>query len=413
MRFFVLTLTVVLATAACVAMADWPQFLGPARNGVAPDAKLARPWPADGPKVLWTVKLGIGFGGPSIKDGKVYLLDRVDDAQDVLRCFDFAEGRELWNFAYDAPGKLDHNGSRSTPTVDDKYVFIIGPFGHFHCVDKATHKPLWRKRLLEEFQSKRPNWGVAQSPLLYKDAVIVAPLGRKAGVVAFEKATGEIKWQSRPFGRMAYASPLVTTIDGVEQVVMLGNNRMAGVDVADGKLLWTYAGYRCKIPIPGPTPIGDVRIFLTGGYNAGSAMIRVRRGEGKFTAEQVFKEKKLGSQRHNPLLHQGHLYLNCNTNSRRDGLVCMDLDGNVKWRTSRSPNFERGNLILADGVILIMDGRSGVLRMVQPDPKGYKELAQAKVLAGRSIWAPMALSDGKLLLRDQRRMKCLDVGARQ
>lgn len=413
MRIFVLTLTVVLATAACVAMADWPQFLGPARNGVAPDAKLPRPWPADGPKVLWTVKLGIGFGGPSIKDGKVYLLDRVDDAQDVLRCFDLAEGKELWNFAYDAPGKLDHNGSRSTPTVDDKYVFIIGPFGHFHCVDKATHKPLWRKRLLEEFQSKRPNWGVAQSPLLHKDAVIVAPLGRKAGVVAFEKATGDIKWQSRPFGRMAYASPLVTTIGGVEQVVMLGNNRVAGVDVADGTLLWTYAGYRCQIPIPGPTPIGDGRIFLTGGYNAGSAMIRVRRGEGKFTAERVFTEKKLGSQIHNPLLHQGYLYLNCNTNSRRDGLVCMDLDGNVKWRTSRSPNFERGNLILADGVILIMDGRSGVLRMVQPDPKGYKELAQAKVLAGGSIWAPMALSDGKLLLRDQRRMKCLDVGARQ
>ena len=413
MRILVLTLTVVLATAACVAMADWPQFLGPARNGVAPDAKLARPWPADGPKVLWTVKLGIGFGGPSIKDGKVYLLDRVDDAQDVLRCFDFAEGKELWNFAYDAPGKLDHNGSRSTPTVDDKYVFIIGPFGHFHCVDKATHKPLWRKHLLEDFQSKRPNWGVAQSPLLYKDAVIVAPLGTKAGVVAFEKATGEIKWQSRPFGRMAYASPLVTTIGGVEQVVMLGNNRVAGVDVADGTLLWTYAGYRCQIPIPGPMPIGDGRIFLTGGYNAGSAMIRVRRGEGKFTAEQVFKEKKLGSQLHNPLLHQGHLYLNCNTNSRQDGLVCMDLDGNVKWQTSRSPNFERGNLILADGVILIMDGRSGVLRVVEPDPKGYKELAQAKVLAGRSIWAPMALSDGKLLLRDQGRMKCLDVGARQ
>jgi len=393
-------------------MADWPQFLGPDRNGTVPDFKLPAAFPEGGPKVLWTFALHEGFAGPSIKDGKVYVLDRVDNAQDVLRCIDLARGEELWNFGYDAPGKLDYNGSRTTPSVDDKYVFIIGPFGHFHCVDQATHKPVWKKHLLDDFDGKRPNWGVSQSPLLYKDRVIVAPLGKRAGVVAFEKATGRIIWKSRPFGTMAYSSPLVTTIEGVEQVVMMGTRRVAGVDVKDGKLLWTFDGYRCNIAIPSPRPIGDGRIFLTGGYNAGSAMFKVSREEERFKAELLFKVPELGSQLHGPLLHQGHLYLACNTNNKRDGLVCMDLDGHVKWQTRRSPNFERGNLILVGGIILIMDGRTGVLRMVRPDPTGYREIDAAKMLSGRNIWAPMAVADGKLVLRDQRQMKCLDFAVK-
>ncbi len=403
---------VVVAAAALTGVAaDWPQFLGPQRKGIAPQAKLARTWPEEGPKVLWTFDLGQGFAGASIRDGKVYVLDRVADAQDVLRCLSLADGKELWSCSFEAPGKLDHNGSRSVPTVDEKYVFAIGPFGQFYCVEQATHKPVWQKQLLEEFESKRPNWGVAQSPLLYRDWVIAAPLGRKAGVVAFEKDTGKIIWQSPPFDVMAYTSPMIATIGGVEQVLMAGNRRVAGISLTDGKILWSSGAYRCSIPIPSPTAIGDGRVFLTGGYDAGSIMLKVQRGADGFTVEELFKEEKLGSQLHQPLLYEGHLYLNCNTNSRQDGLVCMDLDGKVKWQTGRAPNFERGNLILADGVILIMDGRTGELRMLQPDPAGYKELAKARILSGRDIWAPMALSDGKLVLRDQRQMKCLEVGS--
>lgn len=403
------TVTVILVLTMSAAAADWPQFQGPNRNGIAPEGKVTRAWPEGGPPLLWSANLGPGFAGPAIRDGNVYVLDRIPDTQDVLRCLDLADGQELWRFAYDAPGKLSENGSRTTPTVDDKYVFIIGPFGHFHCVDKATRKPIWQKHLLEDYESKLPNWGVAQSPLLYKDAVIVAPLGKKIGVMAFEKATGRELWRSGPIAVMAYSSPLMATVDGVEQVVMGGNNRTGGVDVTSGELLWTYSAWRCGIPIPSPTPIGDGRFFITGGYDAGSAMFKVQRQQGKFTVQELFRVKELGSQIHNALLHQGHLYLGCNTNSKQDGLVCMDLEGNVKWKTGRSPHFERGNYILADGVLVIMDGRTGVLRLVEPDPAGYKELAQAQVLSRRPIWAPMAFSDGKLIVRDQRQMKCLDL----
>jgi len=204
----------------------------------------------------------------------------------------------------------------------------------------------------------------------------------------------------------------VTTIGGVEQVLMASKSHTGGVDIRDGKILWSYGGYRCSIPITSPTPLGDGRIFITGGYNAGSVMIKVQRVGEKFTVKELFRLRRLGAQIHPPVLHQDHLYVQFNTKSKHDGLVCIDLDGKVKWKTNRSPNFDWGGIVFADGVILIMDGMTGVLRMVQPDPKGYKELVQARILGGRQIWGPMALADGKLVLRDQRQVKCLDVGAK-
>jgi len=415
MRSAALIITVSLAVATCSAPADWPQFLGPTRSGVAsPGQNLARSWPDGGPEVLWTLDLGPGFGGAAVRDGKVYLLDRVGNEQDALRCLEFATGREVWRFAYEAPGKLGYNGSRSTPTVDDKYIYTVGPFGHFHCVDRATHKPVWTKNLMTDFAGKRPHWGYSQSPLLYKNAVIVVPGSKTASLAAYDKVTGKPLWQSGPMGAPSYASLALMTVDGVDQIVVFtdGGARIAAVEAATGKRLWTYRGWKCNIPIPSPTVLSDGRLFVTGGYKAGSAMLKVaRKGDG-FAVTELFRLDDLGSLLHNALLYKDHLYVNCNTKRTNDGLVCVSLDGKVKWKTNRSPNMERGNLLLADGLILMMDGKTGVLRLIEPDPAGFKELGQTQVLSRRPIWAPMSLSGGKLLCRDQGQMKCLNLSAR-
>ena len=443
------TVAMVLCFLAGGATGDWPQFRGPNQDGISPEKGLLRSWPEGGPKVLWTVPLGVGYGGPAVRDGKVYILDRVDNAKDVLLCLDLANGRELWRYAYDAPGRLSHNGSRATPTVDEKYVFIIGPFGHIHCIDRASHKPVWSKHLLKDFEGKMPRWGVPQSPALYGNAVIIAPLSKKAGVVAQAKATGKEHWRSPPLGGLAYVSPRIAKLGGVDQVLIISasrlpraattrpagarpartrrgpttrpgrrrlpgyarrvTNRVASVAAADGRLLWTYDGWRCLNPIPNPTPVGDDRVFVTGGYMAGSVMLKIRSKGGRFTVETLFKEPDLGSQIPNPLLHEGHLYMPCNGNFRRDGLVCMDLKGNVKWQTGSKPNLDRGHTLIADGLMYNIDGAKGILRLIEPTPAGYKETSQVKLLGGKEIWAPMALADGKLLIRDQRQMKCLDV----
>jgi outer membrane protein assembly factor BamB len=409
----------VLATGAWTAAAapapgdsDWPQFQGPTRNGISPETGLLHAFPPEGPKVLWTAKLGEGYGGPAVRDGKVYVLDRQENQREVLRCWDLATGNEEWSAQYDAPGSVDHNGSRSTPAVDEQYVFTIGIFGDFTCFSRATHAVVWKKNIVRDFGGKVPNWAVAQSPLVYKDWVIAAPESSTVGVAAFEKATGKVAWQSKPIGAMAYSSPLVAQVAGQDQVIMQNGSRVAGIDAATGEVLWTYDGLPVRVAeVPSPTPIGDGRFFVSGGYGAGCAMFKVEKNDGKFTTSELFKNKNCNSHVHNMIVYNGSLYALCNTNDLNDGLVCLDLEGNQKWKTGRAPHFDKGGFLFADGVMYIMDGAGGQLRIVAPGPEGYKQLGEAKLLEGKQIWAPMALSRGKLVCRDQRQMKCVDLKA--
>jgi outer membrane protein assembly factor BamB len=206
---------------------------------------------------------------------------------------------------------------------------------------------------------------------------------------------------------------------------MLSDSTTVGIDPDTGKILWKYPpgkggdpakAWKPDIPIPSPLSLGDGRFFLTEGYSAGSVMIKVTKSGDTWDVAEVYKTKACGAQIHLPLLIDGYLYINSNSNDRREGLLCLRPDdGKVMWQTNKSPSFERGNLIYADGVIYIMEGAppkgspSGMLRIVQPSPEGYKQLAEAKLLEGENIWSPMAISDGLLFCRDQKQMKCVDI----
>ena len=400
-----------LALASSLAGADWPQFHGPNRDAASRETQLARSWPEGGPKVLWTVKVGKGYGGACIQGGKVYLLDRPDRRQDVLRCFDLQTGTEEWTYAYAAPGRVSHDGSRSTPLATDKYVVTVGVFGHVHCVSKATKKPVWTRHLLRDYGGRRPpRWGVAQSPLLYKGSVILSPESDSVGIVALAPDTGKELWRSKPLGQMHYVAPRVITLGGVDQVVTVNGDGVSAVDASNGKVLWNYGGFRCRISIPNVTPIDDERVFVTAGYDAGCAMVKVARSGESFAATELFKGNQCNSQMNPAILFKGHLYANSNSNSDSDGLLCMNLDGKVLWKTGRSPNFQRGHMLLADGMIYVIDGRGGSLHLVELSPKGFKELAKVEGLLGPpEPWAPLSLSDGKLIIRDQHKMHCLLV----
>jgi outer membrane protein assembly factor BamB len=420
MKFRIYTLVGVCLIAAVATASDWPQFQGPNRDGVSPETGLARTWGEQGPPVLWTFTLGEGFGSPAVRDGEVYILDRVQNQQDILRCINMNDGKELWSFAYDAPGETSHNGSRTAPTIDEKYVFSVGMMGNFYCIDRKTHQPVWNKNLLTDFGVGKPGWGVVQSPSVYGDLAIVAPQAPDAYVVAFKKDTGEIAWKSASLGLLGYSTPLVTKLAGVDQVVMIGAcakggktpGQVAGLSVVDGSMLWAYGGFQCYIPIPYPAVLPGDRLFLTGGYNAGSAMIKVSQDGGKWAVSEVFKTDACASQIHQPLFYNDHLYVNSNSNEREDGMMCLTLDGQIKWKTGGSfaaTTFERGGLLLADGMIVTLDGKRGVLYLIEPSPDAFKPIAEAKIFSGKEIWAPMALSDGKLLVRNQTELKCLNL----
>jgi outer membrane protein assembly factor BamB len=401
--------------------ADWPGYYGPKRDGTSAEKGLLRTWPKEGPRVLWKVPVGIGYGGPAISGGKVYLLDRDENVGDKLRCFDLSNGAELWNFAYDAPGSFHHPGSRSTPSIDGNNVYTCGPLGDLYCINATTHKPVWHKNIWKDFGGgELPRWAITQNPLIYRNLVIAASQAPQAGVVAYDKQTGELKWKTPALsGSAGYVSPSILKVGGEDHLVMitasLGRGRSAsggsvnGIDPLSGKLLWTYGNWQCSIPVPHAVDAGEGRALITGGYSAGSAMIKVeKKGDGSYGVTELYKNADFGAHTQPPILHRDHFYAQYTINERSDGLVCMSMNGQVRWKTGEEPPFVRGGSILADGLLLSVDGNK-MLYLIDPDPSGFKPLASVELLEPGENWAPLALVDGKLFIRDQKHLKCLAV----
>jgi len=427
-RKTLISLAVMLITTGFVCAQDWPQYLGPNRNSMSPQKGILRTWPQQGPEVLWTAEIGIGYGGPVVKDGKAYLLDRDDKIGDKLRCFDLTTGKELWNFGYDAPGSVMFPGSRSVPAIDGNRIYTSGPYGNLYCVDINTHKAIWNKNLWTDFGGAEiPKWAISQCPLIYGDLVIVASQAPQAGVVAYEKLTGKVKWSTPSIGPTGYVSPSVVKVGKEDHVVMItasagrgesaSGGKVVGINPLTGKILWEYTNWQCAIPAPSAVDAGEGRMLIAGGYNAGSAMIKVeKKGDGTYNVTELYKNAEFGAHTQPPVLINGHFFAQYSTNERKDGLVCMSIDGLVKWKTMRAPLFDKGGIILADGLLLITDGSSKVY-LIEPDPSAFKPLATSELLKGDSgdqrfptqNWAPLALSNGKLLIRDQSRLMCVKV----
>jgi outer membrane protein assembly factor BamB len=418
---------------------DWAQFLGPDGDGTSTQTGLLREWPASGPEVLWTKSLGRGYGGPVIKAGRAYILDRDDAVGDVMRCIDMRTGEELWSYAYDSPGELPFPGSRSVPVVDERHVYSVGPNGDLYCIDINTRQPVWNKNVWTDFGGgDLPTWGISQCPVIYGDMLIVASQAPDAGVVAYNKLTGAVVWKTPSLGNIGYSSPVVLKLHGEDQIVFVNSSNnpfggggvegtkgvVVGLDPRSGRELWRYADWDCHIQVASPADAGDNRLLIVGGYERGATMIRVEKAaDGTFSTRELYTTLDFGDQTKPALIHNGHAYAQYFTNNKREGLVCMDLsDGTIKWKTGRNPNFDRGSMILADGLILATDGLRS-LYLIEPDITAFKPIAKTDMLGegGASMegmsavggasqnWGPMALSDGRLLVRDQRGMVCLKI----
>lgn len=427
---------------ASVDAQDWPQFLGPNRDSKSPQKHLLRKWPEKGPLVLWRAELGRGYGGPAVKDGRVYILDREEQKRDIMRCLDLVSGEELWSFGYDAPGSVMFPGSRSVPTVDGDHVYSCGHNGDLYCFDIHTHEPVWHKNVWTDFGSgELPIWAISQCPLIYGDLLIVAyiaPDTPETGLAAYNKLTGEMVWKTPPLGQESYASPSVVQILGEDHIVMVTSStnpvsrpdaekvmgNVVGMEPLTGEILWTYSDWECHISVPPAVDAGNNKVLIVGGYELGAVMIEVRKHpDGSLVPKELFRTEEFGDQTKPPLLIDGYFYAQYGTNRRRDGLTCMNMEGKIMWKTKRDPDFNKGSMILADGMILATDGAT-MLYLIDPDPSGFKSLASAQILStpdpggdergrrggfGSMNWAPIALADGRLLVRDQEQLLCLKV----
>jgi outer membrane protein assembly factor BamB len=390
----------------------WAQFRGEARTNIAPASeKLLRRWPASGPKVLWRLTVGEGHAAPVIRSGRVYFIDYdMEKQEDAIRCLSLADGAEIWRYSYYNPVKRYHGMSRTIPAVTDDYVVAIGPLGHVHCLSAKTGELVWKMDLVKEFKTKIPEWYAGQCPLIDGNSVILAPGGDPL-MMSVTLADGKINWRTpNPGGwGMTHSSIMPMVFAGTKMYVYCTTRGVVGVDAAAGNLLWTYPGWKITAAnVPTPVPVGADRIFFTGGFEAGALMVRLTKDGDKIAVEKLFslKPSVFGSDQQTPILYQDHIY-GVIPGGR---LACLDLDGKQVWTSGGAVRFALGPYMMADGLLLVLDAEDGVLRLVEPNPSGYKELAHAKVLEGPEAWGPMALAGGKLIVRDLTHMVCLEVG---
>ena len=391
----------------------WPQFRGPNRDGVSPETTpLARSWDAAGPRQLWAVDCGEGYAGAVARDGRVYLMVYdYDKKQNALRCLSLADGGEIWRFAYTMPVKRNHGMTRTVPALADKFVVAMDPKCNVLCLDAATGELRWTMNLVREEGATVPPWYAGQCPLIDGHAVILAPGGPNALLIAVDLENGKPLWRApNPHEwKMTHSSVMPMEFQGRRFYVYCGSGGVAGVLAKDGALLWQTDAWKISIAtVPSPVVLDDGRIFLSGGYNAGSLLLQLEDHAGNLIPRIVWRlaPRDFGATQHTPIFHNGLLY-----GTRPDGeFVCLGLDGKVVWSSPAGNSFGLGPFLLADGLFFVMN-EDGKLSLVEDSPARFNLLSQAQVLQGRESWGPMALAGGRLLARDLTRLICLDVSA--
>ncbi len=421
---------VLFALTASGALADWPNFLGPNHNATAAQQDIAHTWPDGGPPMLWRADVGRGFGGAAIRDGKAFFMDNDFGETEGVRVLDLKTGEPLWHYRYEVSGRYGYGGTRATPAVTDRYVVTVGGFGHVHVIDRKTHKPAWSINMLEKYPDRGQRWGYGQNPLVYKDTLILSATSKSSpGLIAFDLATGKQKWKTSNFGDdKQYCSPTLAKLDG--KTVVLHHNLfvLRLTDPDNGRVLYSgkvFSGTGVMTSVTSPIVMPDgEHLFATNGYEFGSVMYKAKYTGGKFELEEVFRMKR-GSQIHPPVVFGDHLYMNINENaylrgSRKSegGLACIDAkSGDILWRTGTEPNLNRGALLRVDDKLLALDGDTGVLYLVEPNPRKFEVVSEFVALEPKSTrennaWAPMAIAGGLLIVRDQQEIKCFDLRAK-
>ena len=386
---------------------DWPQWLGPNRDGISREKGWRTTFGADGPATLWKTRVGVGYSSLAVRDGRLYTLGNTKDT-DTLLCLKAATGRFLWKHTYTcsatAPRTLVklYSGTRSTPTVAGGRVYSFSRDGRLFCLTAADGKLLWSVDVRKKpIAAKIPSWGFACSPLILDKWVIL-----DAGpIVALEAATGKLVWKSKAYSP-AYSSPIALRLGGRPCIATLNGAGLTVVSAADGAGLLSYPFTftwveSCVTPI-----VSGGRCFISAGEGSGSALVRLE----KDRAVQVWRNSSMLNLSTNSVLFEGHLYGFHGGAIGAKSLRCVALEtGEKVWSTRGLRN---GALMIADGKLIALGGK-GDLVIAPASPAGLKPLTRKKVLSG-TCWTVPVLANGRLYCRSaQGELICLDVRAKQ
>ncbi|HET9371157.1 MAG TPA: PQQ-binding-like beta-propeller repeat protein [Vicinamibacterales bacterium] len=380
--------------------ASWPAFRGADRTGIY-RGPIRLSWAGLTP--MWKRPIGGGRASFSIAGGRAFTIEQRA-RNEVVAAYDVMTGKELWTNAWQERFSTwmgGGEGPRATPTFADGLVYALGGRGELRCLDAATGKVVWRKNILQDTGAKNLRWGMAGSPLVSGDAVIVLPGGEKGhSVAAYDRKTGKRLWTALD-DKQAYVSPIEVTLLGVPQYVIVGAERLVGLSVEKRELLWESpwsTGHDASAAQP--IVIGDDRIFYSSGYGTGAVMIEVTRSGDKFAANWIWRNIRMKNRQSSSVLHDGHIY------GLDEGiLACIDAStGALKWKGGR---YGHGQVILADGHLIVIT-EEGELVLVAATPEKLNEVARVPALDGET-WNVPALADGILLVRNTSEMAAFDL----
>jgi outer membrane protein assembly factor BamB len=396
-------LTAFLALPIAAPAADWPQYRGPRLDGTSSETGLARQWPADGPETLWRHDLGDGYSGMAVVDGRLYTM-YGSGGDEMLVCLDAATGREIWRLRTD-DNRADGQGGgpRATPTVHGSTVYAVGAQGKLYAVEAVSGEKVWWTDLVQAFGAGVPTWGVAASPIVVGELLLLDVGGRSGySIVAFDSTTGTVVWHAES-DKAGYSTPLPVTVDGIRQALFFTATQLVSVSPADGRTFWRQpweTSYDVNAAMPVFLP--PDRVFISSSYDRGALVLTMRRDGDGVAISEAWRSRDMKNHFNSSVYLDGHLY------GFDDGtLKCLDAaTGEERWAQR---GFAKGSLLAADGHLVVLSER-GVLALVEATPSAYVERARAQVLDGKT-WTMPTLSDGVLYVRDQQEIKALKIAA--
>jgi len=420
MRTGRLALVLMLIAAASLSgqapASSWPQWGGPDRNFTISAPALSRAWPAEGPKQIWSRALGEGHSAIAEDRGRLYTLYRPlgllslvrRSQEEVIAAFDAATGRTIWEHRYAAPtGELNFEagaGPHSTPLVAGGLVFATSSLNQLFALERDSGRLVWSRDLRREYGARLADRGYTCSPLAYGDTVIVTAGGRPGqAAMAFRQKTGELAWKGGDFDPSP-ASPLVIDVQGQPQLVVLGGDRVAGLDPDSGRLLWSHPHVtQFGLNISPPVWTGD-ELFISSAYNGGSRLLRLSREGDKTEVSEAWFTSRMRVH-FGSVLRIGDHYYGSSGDFGPAFLVGVEAKtGRVAWQDR---SFARAQLVGTGETALLLD-EDGTLAIVRFSPEGVTTVARAPLMEATS-WTPPTVVGSRVYLRDRENMVAVSV----
>ena len=384
---------------------DWPQFLGPERNGVYRGPALAEAWPAGGPRVVWKKQVGAGFSGPVVTQGRLILFHRVND-REVVESLDAKTGAAQWQYGYPTAYRDDFGfdeGPRAVPVVADGVVYTFGAEGQLSAIALDTGKKIWSADTMRTFGAAKGFFGAAGSPLVEGGKVIANIGGRGAGIVAFEAKTGKVLWKATD-DEASYSSAIGATIGGRRSAIFLTRAGLVGLDPGTGQVQFQRrwrSRQAASVNAATPLIIGDL-IFVSAEYGPGAAVLKV---DGANLTELWSSDEVLSNHYSTSVYRDGFLYGYHGRQEFGPSFRAVEMrTGKIRWNLDQ---FKAGSVTLSGDRLLIMR-ETGELILAEASPTAFKPVARAQILPA-TVRAFPAIADGMLYVRNEKTLVCLDL----